>query len=1003
MTNWKNRQRKCTLCFLFVWCIATISFAQQRTVTGLVTDAAGESIPGANVREQDSDNGIISDINGNFTLSVSLQANNLVVSFVGMKTKTIPLTGATHYVIVLEDNVVALNEVVAIGYGSIKKSDLTGAVGSLNGDEISRFSPTLASKALQGTVAGIQVTKSSNRPGSAFDMNIRGLNSIDYGNAPLVVIDGLVDADLDVLNPADIQSMDVLKDASATAIYGSRGANGVIIVTTRKGEKGKLKVSYDGYMGVKIPSHLPRMMNAQEFYQASVTDLTLNGGKPRSFTSTETALVESGSKGTDWIDEVTDPSLQTSHTAALSGGTDKVNYRFSVGYLNEGGNIKHTDYTRYNIKGNLDGEVTKWAKVGFSMLYSYSVNNLGSGEALRSAYRVRPTGVANYADVLNVSENKEIDWNGYAVWMGINDKQCLNPLVELDPENYKDETKRTNFSANAYLELLPLESLSLKTSLSVMKNDMRRGQYRGTYTKDQATTKKPKTSYNTGIYESYTWDNIVSYAKKINVHDIRLTAIQSAYKYVQETAGISVEELPYNSGWYNMGSAGKIGGVSSNYVQKTMLSFMGRAMYELQGKYMLTLTGRWDGASQLAEGNKWDFFPSAAIAWRIGEEEFIKNIEQISSLKFRVSYGVVGNCSVSPYSTQANLLNTTYDYGGSPAYGFAPANLANSELSWEKSRELNFGLDFGLFNSRINASLEVYNRETVDLIYQVKTPTSIGFGSAVSNVGKVSNKGVELTLNTANIVRRHFTWNTHFVFAKNKNEVKEISDEGQLADIGSNLFVGHPLGVHYYYKFDGIWQLDEAAEAAKYGQKPGSVKVVDRNGDGKISMADGEDDRFILGSTQPKWTLGITNRFTLRDFDLSFLIYVKHGHLFRNNMLSGTMGEVGSGRYNALKLDYWTVEHPTDTYYGPGITNPYRQAIQYQDASFVRVSDVTVGYNLPRKIVNKIGLGQLRFYSQVSNPFVFHDFDGMDPEFNSGTSGDDVPSMTVTFGLKCAF
>ena len=396
-------------------------------------------------------------------------------------------------------------------------------------------------------------------------------------------------------------------------------------------------------------------------------------------------------------------------------------------------------------------------------------------------------------------------------------------------------------------------------------------------------------------------------------------------------------------------------------------------------------------------------FPSAAVAWKISDEKFMESVSTINSMKLRLSYGVVGNSSVDPYSTQSGLLLTSYAFGNNTANGFAPSNLADKNLGWEKSKEFNFGLDFGLLDNRITSSIELYDRKTVDLIYKERVPTSIGYEEAVTNIGEVANRGIEVTLSTTNVQNDNFSWSTNVNFASNKNEVLSIGSAGVLADIGSGLFVGESLGSNYDYEFDGVWQLDEAAEAAVYNQVPGSVKVVDQNGDGKISSGDGEDDRVILGSQLPKWTMGISNKFTLKDFDLSFLVYTSQGAQYKNSMLSGTMGDVDGGRYNTLKLNYWTVDNPTNDYYGPAVANPYRSAIQYQDASFIRISDITLGYTFPSAKLEKVGLSNLRVYTQVINPFVFHDYDGMDPEYNSSTYGDDVSSATYLFGVKCTF
>ncbi|MGQ1784622.1 MULTISPECIES: SusC/RagA family TonB-linked outer membrane protein [unclassified Saccharicrinis] len=989
---------------LAIACLMTsFGWAQQRTITGTVTDEGNETLPGVSILVKGTTIGTITDIDGRYSLKIADSSTaTLVFSFVGFTNQEITVGNQTAINVQLIADAIGLDEVVAIGYGSMKKSDLTGAVGSVDSKDITRVTPVKAAKAIQGQVAGVSVKKTSSRPGAGYDLNIRGLNSIDYSNAPLVVIDGVMGGDINVLNPTDIESMDILKDASATAIYGSRGANGVVIVTTKRGSKGAPQVTYNGYVGVKTPAHLPDMMNAQEYYQMAKIDKELNGGTARSFTSTEIDMVDSGNS-TDWIDEVTNPSLQTNHSISVAGGNDNSNYHFSTGYLNEGGSLLETKYERYNIKGSLDSKLNDIVKVGFNANYSYGKLNLGSNEAIRSAFRARPTGVIMYDDILNPDENQDDNWNGYASWMGINDKQVLNPLVEADPENFQDETLSSTFFGNAYVELTPLKGLTIKSQLSANVYKERFGQYRGTYTKSQKTTRAPKAYYNTENVSNYTLDNIITYKKSTGVHDFTFTGVQSAFQTRTETLESQVQDLPYNSLWYAFGTAETISKLETNLSEKSLLSFMGRFIYGYKDKYMVTLTNRWDGASQLGAENKWDFFPSAAVAWRVSEEEFMQGIEAISSMKMRVSYGLVGNSSVSPYSTQSRLTNTAYDFDGSAAYGFAPSNLADKELSWEKSKEINLGIDVGLFNNRITTSIELYDRNTVDLIYAEQIPNSTGFSSVTTNIGEVANKGIEISLNTVNVKTDRFSWSTNLNFSTNKNEVVSIGSDGIQQDISSGLFVGEALDSHYTYEFDGIWQLDEADEAAVYGQVPGAVRVVDQNNDDKISTGTGEDDRKIIGSEQAKWIGGMTNKFTFDNFDLSFLIYTSQGAIYRNSMLSGTMGDVNGGRYNVLNLNYWTVDNPSNEYYAPGVSNPYRSAIQYQDASFIRISDITVGYNVPSPILKRLGFNSLRMYAQVTNPFVFHDFDGIDPEYNTGLYNDDVSSATYLFGVNVSF
>jgi TonB-linked SusC/RagA family outer membrane protein len=968
-------------------------------VKGKVTDDEGTALVGVTVLVKGKANGTVTDANGNYTINVPGSDDILLFSYVGYTPTEIIAGGRTHIDVRLTSSSRSLNDVVVVGYGTQKRKDVTGAIGTVRSEAITRSNPVSPYQALQGQVAGVNIAKTSSLPGTDYSIDVRGLGSINYNNAPLIVIDGIMGGDLKSLNPSDIASMDILKDASATAIYGSRGANGVVIVTTKKGSEGKAKVTYDAYAGVKVPAHLPEMMTAQQWYKANTEDRVLSGGTAVTFTTDEMDMVNSG-KTTDWVDEVTAPALQTSHVLAVSGGTSNLTYYFSGGYLNEDGNTIGQNYKRYNIKGSVDAKLNNYVKAGFNTYYTYSVQNVGSYEVLRSAYRARPTGKAKYADLINPSESSDINVDDYALWMGINDHQVLNPLVEGDPDNYLNETTISSLLANAYVEITPLKGLSFRSSLSTAVFGSRIGDYRGTYTKSNKASDKPTASYNTNNNTSYTLDNILTYHLDKGQHSLTFTGLQSAFKARNENSAISVKDLPYNSGWYNLNTAGTIVSVGSGLTQRTLLSYMGRVNYGFKDKYLLTLTGRWDGASVLAPGHKWGFFPSAGFAWRLIDEPFVQQAGLFSDLKLRLTYGVVGNDVVPPYGTQANLINTQYDFGGTEAFGFAPEGIANRELGWEKSKESDIGLSMGFLKNRITAEIDVYKRNTVDLILEEKLPTSTGFGSVTTNLGKVMNRGLEVTLNTVNIRKGDFTWRTNISFSTNKNEIVQLYGGDITKDIGNKLFVGESLKANYDYKFAGIWQTGEEDEAAVYGQTPGSVKVVDQNNDKKI---DANNDRVILGSQLPKWMAGITNTFSYSAWDLSFMIYTRQGVQYSNAMESGTMGQVEKGRYNFLALNYWTPNNPTNDYYGLVAKQPYNSAIFYQDASYWRISDITLGYRLPEKLVSRWGVSNFRLYGQVTNPFVFTNFISFDPEYNTATYIDDVPSVAYRLGLNVAF
>lgn len=974
----------------------------ERTISGKVIDEqSNEGLPGVSVVVKGTQKGAITDMDGGFSFSVPDGAVTLVFSFVGYESQEILVGNSSVINISLKPDLKQLDEMVVVGYGEQRKKDLTGAVASLQTKDITRANPVLASKAIQGQVAGATVTKTSNRPGAGYNITIRGENTINNSTEPLVVIDGLMGGNINNLNPNDIQSMDILKDASSTAIYGARGANGVIIITTKKGVSGKPRVSYDAYVGLKVPGHVPRLMNSTEFYKNVFTDRVLENITGATFSSAEKANIDAG-RTTDWTDLITDPAPQMSHNLSVSGGTDKTTYRFSGGYLNEGGNVLYTGYKRYNLNAGLDSKLGERFKVGFTTYVSYSNQEFGSQESLRGAYRARPTGTVLFKDLTNPSETKDININGYAFWMGINDAQVPHPLMDIDPNQSKLNTTNATIMGNAYVEFEPVKGLTFRSSLSAITTNERQGDYRGQWTKSQIGA-KPRTQYDQRTLGSYTIDNIANYTADFSRHRITLTALQSAYYQRNEAYSIAVKDLPYNSFWYAL-NTGTLTANSSSLIERSLASYMGRINYSYADKYLLTLTGRSDGASQLSDGNKWAFFPSVAVGWRLNEEPFISNLNVFSNLKLRVSYGQVGNSGVNPYSTQAGLLATGYDFDGTAANGFAPLNLANKDLKWERSGELNMGVDVGFFKNRINASLEFYNRKTVDLILNQKIPTVTGFNQVVANVGQIENKGVELTLNTANIVRKDFNWNSTFTFTKNNNKLLQLYGEGQTADKGNKLFVGFPIRANFDYQFNGIWQTADKDLATKYGQLPGQVRVVDQNNDGKISSAEGSDDRIILGTQLPKFLMGVTNRLNFKNIDFSFFIYYRNGTQYSNSTLSGTFGEISGTRYNKLaSIDYWRSDNPSNTYWGVAGAGPYRGAINYQDASFLRISDLTLGYTIPTNLMSRWKLSNARVYAQASNPFIFSKYTGFDPEFNSAIYQDDVPSILYTFGVNVSF
>lgn len=994
--------RKAFLLSTLFLCMTTLVWAQSRKVEGTVTGENGAPVAGASVILKGSGKGTTTAADGKFFLEVPSGKAVLVINSIGFAEQEISLSGISTYAVKLLTESRQLEDVVVVGYGSVRKKDLTGAVGSLATRDIVRANPTNATQALQGQVTGVVVTKTSNKPGQGFTIDIRGQNTITGSTEPLVVIDGVIGARLRDINPQDIQSIDILKDASSTAIYGARGANGVIIITSKKGVSGKPKVTLDSYIGQKTPAHFPRLQTAQEFYQMAAKDIVLNGGTAATFTASELNMINSG-KSTNWLDLITKNGTLANSTVAVTGGNAGTTYRFSGGYIQEDGNIPSTSFKKYTLNAAVDSRLNSWLRVGFTAYINYSTNPTGSLEVLRSAYRARPTGVVYYNDIVNPSEGNDLaigPWNGLSVWMGIKDNQVPNPIIDADPSIYQLTTNINNSMGNAFVELALAKGLTFKSSLSASVIDERQGEFRNTLSKSQLTN-PPRANYNTKNWGTYTIDNQLTYNLSKGNHKLNFTALQSAYKNNYETYVINSTNLPFASLWYNLGTG--VVTASSSFARNTLSSYMARANYTFNDKYLLTLTGRADGASQLSVANKWAYFPSGAFAWQAGEEEFIRNLNLFSDLKLRVSYGEVGNSNVAAYSTQAALLNTVYGFGSANlSNGFAPSAIGNKDLRWERSQELNLGLNMGFLDNRISATIELYKRNTRDLILNQTLPTSTGFSNVVTNVGKVSNKGIEIMLNTRNIETRNFSWSTSINFSKNINRIEALAN-GVSSIIGSSLFVGKPVRSYYDFKFAGIWQLPDSVAAKSYGQLPGSVKVVDQNKDGVISNSTGKDDRVWLGSQLPNFTMGMTNRMSYKNFDLSFLLYYRNGTMYKNGMLDGTMGEYTGTRYNHMVMNYWTKENPTNDFYGPGIPQAYRGARSYEDASFLRLADVTLGYTMPSALLKRAKIERARLYFQVINPQYWTRFNGMDPEYNSNTFIDDVPNMTFAMGLNIGF
>ncbi|WP_167668003.1 SusC/RagA family TonB-linked outer membrane protein [Mucilaginibacter gossypiicola] len=965
----------------------TKTLDQDVQIRGKVVDEKDQPLIGVSVSIKGTTKGTITDLNGNFSLSVASTNDILVFKYIGYTTLETAASGTLPLTIKLIADSKSLNEVVVVGYGTKKKSDLTGSVVSLSSDEIVKSKATNAQEALQGRLAGVDVKRSSGKPGADMTVEIRGVNSI-YGNTqPLYVVDGIPVANINDINPSDIERMDVLKDASSTAIFGSRGANGVVIVSTKKGTRGRTRVNYDAYVGVVNAYNLPKMMTgpefvsyAREFYntlgttaspQITYTDANI-------FSATEQANIASGNY-TNWINLIKQNGIQTNHNLSITGGDDKTTYFLSTGYQDYQGAIKVENTKKYTLKVGMDKNVTNWFKFGASMYGTYADFNLGSGEVFRSAYRLRPTGSAYNAD------------GSKRFFAYETESQITNPLFDL--ENDLRVNQYIRVLPNLYAEVGLLKGLKFRSSFTPDITFQRSGTYADTYSKTGAGTKPNSATNGDNHIFNYTLDNLLIYNKEIGEHKFDFTLGNSLNYYQTDNSLISVSGLPYRSLWYNVGSATAITingstiqpstTVSSNYTKQNISSFFFRGNYTLKNRYLLTVTGRADGNSIFADGHKWGFFPSAALGWIASEETFLKKVTFIDFLKVKFSFGKSGNAALNgnyfyPYVTQSSVATSYYDFNGSTANGSTVVALANKDLTWEKTTEYNAGLELNVLKNRIGLTFDYYNKTAKGTLLPQQIPAANGYTTVVANIGSIRNSGIEVGLNTTNIKSTDFTWTTNINYSKNKNQILDLFGNGA-NDVGNARFIGQKARVIYNYKVIGVWQTSEAAQAAVYGQKPGQYKIQDVNGDNKINA----DDRQILGSDIPDWFGGITNTFTYKNFDLGATVYTRQGTVQQSTFLDLFMnGDQGRARFNAYQRNYWTPTNPSNTWANNAIETDAtrRTSATYQNSSYTKISNITLGYTLSKEAASKIKLNNLRVYLTAYNPFVFTKFIGWDPE-----------------------
>lgn len=991
------------------------SVMQGRIVKGQILDELGESMIGVSVLVKGTTVGTVTDFDGNYTLEVPAGKNILEVSYIGYKTKEITIGNNSQINIKLEPDTQALDEVIVVGYGTVKKRDVTGAVASMKNKDVVIAPTNNVMEALSGKIAGMDIVKTSGQVGEDVEILLRGSRSIYGDNTPLFIIDG-IPGTYNQVNPSDIESVDVLKDASSTAIYGSAGANGVVIITTKRGSVGKATVNFDAYYGFSGSPEYSHGMIGDEWtnYQREAYKYK-NGQYPADMSAilTDATKLDAYNKGKwiDWVDQVAGNTATTQkYSLSITGGSEKTKIFSSVAYTREEGLLSNDNMGKYAMRMNIDQEIFSWAKAGFTSNLTYSDRNQGVKNTFTKALSVFPLGDAYDAEG-NI--NHEYAPNEYS------------PLGDFIPNQYVNNTKGTYINVNGNLELTPLKGLSLKTVISANLSNSRLGQFWG----DQCNANRPTyagtphASITNNYTRGYTWENILSYNKTVaEDHTFGGTFITSWNHNETEMnmAAGSGQDLEAWSFWRLTSATAPH--VESEFTQTQKMSYAVRFNYSFKGKYLVTFSNRWDGVSWLSEGHKWDSFPAAALAWRISDEGFMESTKGwLNNLKLRVGYGVTGNSGgIGAYGTLTNAIaysSSGLSIGGQNApFVQYTGTYSNLDLGWEKSYNWNVGLDFGVLNNRIDGSIEWFTTRTKGLLFKRTLPVTTGntqWGRSLEvweNLAETSNMGVEATINSHNMKTKDFSWDTTLSFTWSKEKINSLPT-GDL--IKENLFEGQPIHALYDYKYMGIWGTDTPQETLNnYGVKPGWVKVgtiekIDANGnsDGGVHKY-GEDDRQILGHTNPDVIIGLNNTFTYKNFDLSVFAMARYGQTIKSSLLGWYTAKSDVSINQPAGVNYWT-ENNQNAYYpvpGSGDEQKVIGSLSYRDGSFIKVKNITLGYTLPQSVSRKALMEKCRIYATAYNPFLYvkdKELRGTDPE----TNGSDAFPLykQFVFGVNITF
>lgn len=1036
----------------FLMLIPVVSMAQSVAVRGTVKDATGETLLGVNVMEQGTSNGTITDLDGKFEIRVAANAT-LTFTYVGYKPLNVAVNNRQNIAVVLEPDTKLLDEVVVVGYGQMRRSDVTGSVVSVSSEAIQKTVSTSIDQVLQGRAAGVQVQQNSGMPGGSSSIRIRGINSLNASNEPIFVIDGVVidgstgsssENALASINPSDIVSMDILKDASATAIYGSRAANGVILITTKRGQKGDAKISYNGYTGwQEMPKKL-RLLNLQEYaYHKNARTLAAIVQGDDNFVRPDLLGV-----GTDWQDELFTQAPMTSHNLSMTGGNELTNFAIGAGYLSQDGIAIGSGFERLSLRSNVDAQLRKWLKTGVNFNFSNSTQKVTVADEslIKIALKQTPNVAVRNAD------------GGYD---GPDTREYVqnNPVgLAMIKENYNE---KTGIRANTYLEAKVIEGLTYKTELSFDYGINNTYKFNPSYSFGAIESSVVESERAKSYSKFWSWRNIVNYNRTFDeLHSINFMAGQemqkSQWEYLMGFRNGFITNVAHDLNAGDANSAKNSGSSGGG----ALMSYFGRMFYSFDDKYLLTATLRRDGSSNFAPGNRWGWFPSAALAWKISNESFLHNHDVIDNLKLRLGWGRVGNQNIESYAYTSTMATVASIWGTALLSG----NTANPDLKWETTSSSNIGVDFNLFRNRIEFIADFYYKKTDNLLLRLPLPAYVGTAGQGStsppwaNIGSLENKGVELTLNTVNIDKKGFSWRSNFVFSLNRNKVLSLDTESSILDreiqegsertIVTRTAVGQPIGQYYGYKVIGRFEkatdfyykdangnvqpiaLPQGMSIGETGVWIGDYIFEDRNNDGVID----EEDRTYIGNPEPKFTYGIGNTFAYKNFDLTVSLTGSYGNRIINyqrrwleNPRENTNVLKAATEYAVLDRidpagpnDYRNIHIVGGNPYMPRMaassaasTSNFRYSDKFvEDGSFLRIQNISFGYTLPRHLTSKAGIETLKFYTNLQNVFTFTKYSGYDPEVGSnnqdalmtGIDNARYPSPRIyTFGLNLTF